>query len=272
MEIKNNQQGVSTILFTIMILGTLSILAFSSSAIIVSNLKISRNFSDSTQAYYAAESGLEEAFYETNKGQYQDKSKAPLGSIKNTEYKYSASSDLPEYIPPGEPLQVESKPRAPGDPAGFKTIDIAYKQGSPDTSATVEVTIILINGYGLQSLSGTSSQNAVKKYVCKPSDLKTKCTVSFSGFDQIRLVDQYNFKQIIRIKVVPSTSSYKRTLLDMSLLRADGTQETFSEYSRITATGNTGDSHRSVSASLRSKATPFAIFDYTIFSNEKLIK
>jgi len=57
---QNNQQGV-VLLFSLIILGVMSAIAFGISSLVYREVNVARSFDDSLQSYYAAESGIERA-------------------------------------------------------------------------------------------------------------------------------------------------------------------------------------------------------------------
>ncbi|MBU1255598.1 hypothetical protein KKE74_03580 [Patescibacteria group bacterium] len=69
-KLNNNisQKGVISILLATLILSIISVIAFGISALMLQQIKMSRQMGDSTVAFYAAESGAERCLYEARKG------------------------------------------------------------------------------------------------------------------------------------------------------------------------------------------------------------
>lgn len=99
----NKKQRASAIMLVMFILSGVMIIVFSSSSIVLSGLKMGKIQSESTIAYFAAESGAEILLYEFRKDNLMDKLGTPpennilSSSVVNTNYVYTVNYDA--YIP-----------------------------------------------------------------------------------------------------------------------------------------------------------------------------
>lgn len=99
----NKKQRASAIMLVMFILSGVMIIVFSSSSVVLSGLKMGKIQSESTIAYFAAESGAEILLYEFRKDNLMDKLGTPpennilSSSAVNTNYTYTVNYD--SYIP-----------------------------------------------------------------------------------------------------------------------------------------------------------------------------
>ena len=91
--LKHEQKGVSLLLMTL-ILSVVIVISTGLSSIIITELKISTDVDKSARAYYAAESGMEEALYKLRKEQQPPETLNGTGTLGNgASFVYTVSVD-----------------------------------------------------------------------------------------------------------------------------------------------------------------------------------
>lgn len=89
----HNQKGISLLLMTL-ILSVVMAISVGLSSIIITELKISTDVDKSSRAYYAAESGIEEALYLLRKERRAPESLSGSGELGNgASFSYTVSVD-----------------------------------------------------------------------------------------------------------------------------------------------------------------------------------